>query len=264
MKSPPYPIPSVNHSLANLADGKFFAKIDPAQVYLQLGVHDASVEAHTIITHRGTFKVNCLQFGVNVAPGLFQNSIEDLLRGIPCVLPYYDDVLIFAATEEELCKHLHLVLEHLSESGIRANKTKCIFKTKAVDFWVTFLKDKATIAEPLQQLLENNAEWKWTSAHEKIFTAVKELRSSDSVLVPFNEKLPLILTRDGSPYGEGYVLSHLMPDGHEAPIVYASRTLTSTERNYSQLDKEALSITAGVKKFHYFFYRHTFTLVTDH
>ncbi|GBM67237.1 Transposon Ty3-G Gag-Pol polyprotein [Araneus ventricosus] len=254
---------------------------------------------------RGAFKVNRLQFGVNVAPGLFQNFIEDLLKGISGVLPYFDDVLIFAATDEQLCNHLLLVLERLSESGIRDNKNKCIFKTKAVEFlgfvidasgihpsdskvraiheaprpknktklqaflgllnfYHSFLKDKATIAEPLHQLLEKNAEWKWTSAHEKAFAAVKELLSSDSVLVPFNEKLPLILTCDASPYGVGYVLSHLMPDGREAPIAYASRTLTSTERNYSQLDKEALSIIAGVKKFHYFLYGHTFTLVTDH
>ncbi|GBO23854.1 Transposon Ty3-G Gag-Pol polyprotein [Araneus ventricosus] len=305
MKNHPFPIPSVNHILANLADGKFFAKIDLAQAYLQLKVDDASAEAQTIVTHRGAFKVNRLQFGVNVAPGLFQNFIEDLLKGIPGVFPYFDDVLIFAATEEQLCNHLRLVLERLSESGIRANKNKCIFKTKAVEFlgfvidasgihpsdskvrtiheapcpknktelqaflgllnfYHSFLKDKATIAEPLHRLLEKNAEWKWTSAHEKAFAAVKELLSSDSVLVPFNEKLPLILTCDASPYGVGYVLSHLMPDGREAPIAYASRTLTSTERNYSQLDKEALSIIAGVKKFHYFLYGHTFTLVTDH
>ncbi|GBM25959.1 hypothetical protein AVEN_94395-1 [Araneus ventricosus] len=64
------------------------------------------------------------------------------------------------------------------------------------------------------------------------------------------------LTYDASSYGVGYVLSYLMPDGREAPIAYASRTLTSTERNYSQLDKEALSIIAGVKKFHYFLYGH--------
>ncbi|GBN23779.1 hypothetical protein AVEN_104389-1 [Araneus ventricosus] len=76
---------------------------------------------------------------------------------------------------------------------------------KANKYKNSFLKDEATIAEPLHRLLEKNAEWKWTSAHEKAFAVVKELLSSDSVLVLFNEKLPLILTFDASPYGVGYV-----------------------------------------------------------
>ncbi|CAL1271012.1 unnamed protein product [Larinioides sclopetarius] len=110
MKSYPYPIPSVNNILANLADGKFFAKINLAQTYLQLRIEDASAEALTIIMHEGAFKVNRVQFGVNVAPGLFQNFLEDLLKGISGVMPYFDAVLIFASTEEQLCQHLRLVL----------------------------------------------------------------------------------------------------------------------------------------------------------
>lgn len=47
-------------------------------------------------------------------------------------------------------------------------------------------------------------------------------------------------------YGVEAVLSHRMDDNSERPIAYASRTLTAAERNYSQLDKEALAILFGV------------------
>ncbi|GBO34764.1 Transposon Tf2-9 polyprotein, partial [Araneus ventricosus] len=143
------------------------------------------------------------------------------------------------------------------------NKTEQV-SLGLLNFYRSFLKDKAIITESLHRLLEKNSEWKRTSAHEKAFAAVKELLSSDSVLVPFNEKFPLILTCDASSYDVGYVLSHLMPNGREAPIAYASRKLTSTDRNYSQLHKEAPSIIADVKKCHYFLYGHTLSLVTDH
>ena len=54
-----------------------------------------------------------------------------------------------------------------------------------------------------------------------------------------------------------------MPDGTERPIAYASRSLSVAEKNYSQLDREGLSLIFGVKKFHQYLYGAAFTLLTD-
>ena len=93
---------------------------------------------------------------------------------------------------------------------------------------------------------------------------MKKLLQSSRVLVHFDPNLPLILSCDASPYRPGVVLSHRMPSGEERP---ASRTLTATELKYSQLDKEALTIVFGVKKYkkyHSYLYGRQFVLKTDH
>ena len=59
-------------------------------------------------------------------------------------------------------------------------------------------------------------------------------------------------------------MSHRLDDGSDKPIAFASRTLAQAERNYSQLDKEALAVIFGVKHFHQYIYGRPFTILSDH
>ena len=117
---------------------------------------------------------------------------------------------------------------------------------------------------PTEQPVEASTKWKWTADCKKSFGLLKEQLASATVLVHYDINLPIRLACDASAYGVGAVISHVMPDSSERPIAYASRSLSSAEINYSQLEREALAIIFGVKKFHKFLYGRPFTLVTDH
>ncbi len=84
------------------------------------------------------------------------------------------------------------------------------------------------------------------------------------MLAHYDPTLPIRLAGDASADGVGRVISHVMEDGTERPIAFASRTLLPSERNYSQVEKEALSLIFGVSKFHTYLYGRKFVLVTDH
>ena len=131
-------------------------------------------------------------------------------------------------------------------------------------YYGKFLPNLATHLAPLYKLLGTKVKWKWTSKQDKAFRKSKELLTSSQLLVHFDPKLPLLLACDASAYGIGAVLAHKMPDGSEKPIGYASRTLNSAERNYSQLEKEGLSCVFGVKCFYSYLFGHPFLLITDH
>lgn len=66
----------------------------------------------------------------------------------------------------------------------------------------------------------------------------------------YNTNLSIRLAADASTYGIGAVLSHVLADGTEHPIASVSRTLSSSEKNYSQIEREALALIFGVRKFH--------------
>ena len=133
-----------------------------------------------------------------------------------------------------------------------------------VNYYGKFIPNLSTIAAPLNELRKKEVKWKWTKREEKVFEQLKQQIASAKVLVHYDPKLPLKLDCDASSVGIGAVLLHVMKDATERPIAYASRSLSKAERNYSQIEREALSIVWGISKFHTYLYLNKFTLVTDH
>ena len=103
---------------------------------------------------------------------------------------------------------------------------------------------------PLYKLMEKNHKWSWTD-HEECHNAYlkcKEMLTCDAVLACYDSTKPIKLACDASAYGLEAVLSHTLDDG-EHPVTFTSRTLTKAERNYSQIEKEALALVFGIKNF---------------
>ncbi|XP_061151222.1 uncharacterized protein K02A2.6-like [Syngnathus typhle] len=133
-----------------------------------------------------------------------------------------------------------------------------------LNYYGRFISNLSSLLQPLHELLRRDKTWKWTASCQEAFEKAKGALTTSKVLTHFNPSLPLQLACDASPYGVGAILSHVLPGGEEKPIAFASRTLNKTESNYAQLEREALSIVFGVRKFHQYLYGRKFTLLTDH
>lgn len=300
-----YPLPRVEDLFATLAGGQTFTKLDMSHAYQQLMLDEESKQYVTINTHKGLFKYNRLAFGVASSPGIFQRTMDNLLRNLPHVAVYLDDILVTGSTEEEHLRNLDQVLRRLSEAGLRLKRRKCVFQAQSVtylghrisaqglspveekvravkeapcpknvaelrsflglvNYYAKFLPDLSTVLSPLYQLLHKDNSWKWQQAQAEAFQQVKRLLHSDRLLVHFDPAKEVVLSCDASPYGLGAVLSHRLEDGTEKPISYVSRTLTTAEKGYSQLEKEGLAVVFAVKRFHQYLYGRRFSIFTDH
>ncbi len=303
LKKNSYPLPTITEMITLLTPATVFSTLDLSQAYQQVRVDDETAKILTLNTHRGLFKVKRLPFGASVCPGIFQRIMDSLLASIPGAKAYLDDIIVFGRNEDEHEANLRRVLDKLREAGLTLKKDKCKIRLKEikflgfligeqgvrptedrvkaikhaprptnkeelqsflgmVNFYNRFLKDKSTIIEPLNRLLEDKP-WKWTAIHENSFSKLKELMSSEVILVHYDEAKELVLNCDASPYGIGVVLAHR--EGNvEKPIAYWSRTLGKHERNYAQIDREALAVVEGVQQFHQYVAGRKFTITTDH
>jgi len=133
-----------------------------------------------------------------------------------------------------------------------------------INYYGKFISNAATILNPLNNLLHKDVKWKWSKECQSSFELAKEKLISSKVLMHYTPSLPIRMAGDASAYGIGAVIAHVLPDGSERPVAFASRTLTSSEKNYAQVEKEALSLIFGVKHFHSYLYGRQFTIVTDH
>ena len=132
-------------------------------------------------------------------------------------------------------------------------------------YYGKFVPNLSTLIHPMNELLLKNAKWHWSKQCEEAFVKAKGLLSKAPILAHYDPSLPVRrLAGDASAYGIGVVISHIFPNGDERPIAYASHTLSNSEKNYAQLEREALSLIYGVQKFHQYFYGRSFVLYTDH
>ena len=128
-----------------------------------------------------------------------------------------------------------------------------------VNYLSKFIPKLSDHVEPLRLLTHKDVLWHWTEEHEKAMKTVKELVSDDVKLRYYDKEKPLVLQCDASDFGLG---ACIMQEG--APIAFASRRLTPTERGYAQIEKELLSVVFGIEKFHTYTYGRPIFVESDH
>ena len=129
-----YPLPLIDELFASLSGGVSFTKLDLSQAYHQLPLEEGSRNLTTVNTPNGLYEYLRLPYGINSAVGIFQRTIENLLKGLQGVCVYLDDILVTGKTTEEHLQNLRAVLLRLQENGVTLRKDKCKFFLPEVEY----------------------------------------------------------------------------------------------------------------------------------
>lgn len=287
-----YPQPTIEEIFTRLSGSVIFSKVDLSDAFHQIEVHEDSRKLLTINTHKGLFQYNRLPFGIKSAPGIFQQAIDATIA----------DILMHAKSKQELDDIAKTVFERLQSFGFKLKLSKCEFyKTEikylghiitanevkpdpekiaaiqlmqaptnvsqlrsllgCMSYHSQYIKDIRKLRSPLDELLKKDKDFIWTPRCQEAFENFKSILTS-LCLTQFDNSKPIVLATDASNTGIGACIRHVFPDGTEKYISCASRSLTSAEKNYSQIEKEGLSIIFGQTKFHRYIFGQAFELRT--
>jgi RNase H-like domain found in reverse transcriptase/Reverse transcriptase (RNA-dependent DNA polymerase)/Integrase core domain/Integrase zinc binding domain len=298
-----YPLKTVEEISSSVSGSKYFTLLDCKRGFWQIKIAEESQKFLTFSTPWGRYSCCRLPFGLCSAPEVFQKVMIDLLGDIEGVEVSMDDILIFTKTESktEHEKLTNKVISRLKDAGLKLNKEKCVFtvarikflghtftdaglepdeeKIEAmrllkqprnklelqrilgvVNYLGKFIKNLAELTDPLRELIKQKNEWVWTQIQEEAFQKLKRAIITAPVLRFFDVKADVTLQVDASSKAIGAVL---MQDGQ--PVAYAAKSLSKSQTNYPQIEKEALAVRFGCLKFHEYIYgKSPITIETDH
>ena len=126
-----------------------------------------------------------------------------------------------------------------------------------------FFPNLSSKTSELRKLLEADGDWNWTQEHSKEFKELQQLLTKSPTLKYFDPNIPIKVSVDASKSGLGAVLLQLR-DTSWCPVAYASRALTKTEQNYSQIEKETLAVVYRTEHFNQYVYGQMFLVESDH
>ena len=295
----PYYSRSIDELISMFAGAKVFTIVDMDKGYWQEVLHPESRKLTCMAFDIGRYQFKRLPMGSKVASDIFQRMLDSVYIGLPGVTGIADDMVIFSRNEEEHDRNLILFLETTRKNGLVLNKKKLQFKKEEVSFFghrwnstglspdpkktesilkMQFPPDKETmhsflglvnflnrytpklaeLCSPLRKLILKDSHYSPGVPEHAAFDAIKTEFKKKIILPYFDRNKETILQTDASKKGFGAVILQ-----EEQPIYYASRALTSAEKNYQNLEREAQAAVWGMEKFHYFLYGRKFILQTD-
>ena len=131
-------------------------------------------------------------------------------------------------------------------------------------FYRTFIKDFATLSQPLNRLTGDNVKFVWDTWCEGAFLEIKQHLTCKPILAFPKLNDPFNVEVDASDYAAGGILSQRGKDNILHPIAYFSTSFTNTQCKWAPVTKEAVALVLAVRHWYVYLSGTDFVLRSDH
>ena len=126
------------------------------------------------------------------------------------------------------------------------------------------IRGYAQIAQPLTELTKKRSRFAWNDQCQAAFVSLKQALTSDAIVRYPRIDLPYKLYTDASDLCVGAILCQTHEDGVEYVVQYVSHQLSSTQRRWATIEKEAYAVVYALQKLRPYLYGAEFVVYTDH
>lgn len=132
-------------------------------------------------------------------------------------------------------------------------------------YYRRFIKNFSQIALPLSELAKEKVKFLWKKEQEESFQKLKQIVTSDQVLILPDYNKEFIVTTDASGYAIGASLQQMDEVSKRLrPIAFFSKKLSDQEKRWAVYEQELLSIVLSLEEWRHYLVGRKFKLITDH
>ena len=105
----------------------------------------------------------------------------------------------------------------------------------------------------MEKLLKKDAKFQWTPTSQEILDKLKNKMATTPMLVFSDWKKEFHVHVDMSSIMLGIVLTQPREGALDHPVAFARRKLSTTEKNYTTIEREGLAMAYMLQKFRHYF-----------
>lgn len=300
-----FPLPVIDELLSTAGDqATVFTTLDLAEGYHHLPVHPPDRHKLAFTWKNVQYVFSAAPFGLKHLPSQFQRLLTSILKDLPFVIVYIDDIVVFSKYITAHVHHVSAVIERLNDNNLRLRLEKCSFAALEVKLlghlisgdgirvdpdkvaWVSQIPRPTSGPQVASFLGLANYFRKFLPSFSSVAAPLETLRckkgpvSLSATQVEAFETLKKLLANapllSFPHWDEPFTVATDASTRGLGAVIFqriddsphliqcVARALSTGERNYSATKLELAGILFALRKFRYYLFGRRFCLLTDH